>query len=179
MGKTPQQRRKLKTNQGKRSGMTRKAQKQARPKQRETRAVTTNITNPVVKAAWDTTKTRRKNFEDIGLVQDPNETVAAKTIPGATSKRSQQVEREPTEVVEKLEAMAKAAQGSQPVVAAPGEVKFVDDMVAKHGDDYQAMARDLKLNVYQHTARQIEHKVKRVQKTMALAAKYGVDTEAV
>eukprot|EP00038_Savillea_parva_P014274 m.10515 g.10515 ORF g.10515 m.10515 type:complete len:89 (-) comp2753_c0_seq2:206-472(-) len=69
--------------------------------------------------------------------------------------------------------------GSQPVVAAPGEVKFVDDMVAKHGDDYQAMARDLKLNVYQHTARQIEHKVKRVQKTMALAAKYGVDTEAV
>ena len=64
--------------------------------------------------------------------------------------------------------------GAKPVVAAPGEIQFVDAMLAKHGDNYEAMARDHTINIYQHTAKQIQGKIKRVQATMALAAQHGV-----
>jgi hypothetical protein len=64
--------------------------------------------------------------------------------------------------------------GAKPVVAAAGEIQFVDAMVAKHGDDYAAMARDHAINIYQHTAAQIQGKIKRVQATMAIAAQHGI-----
>eukprot|EP00036_Acanthoecidae_sp_10tr_P011635 CAMPEP_0182917564 /NCGR_PEP_ID=MMETSP0105_2-20130417/1594_1 /TAXON_ID=81532 ORGANISM="Acanthoeca-like sp., Strain 10tr" /NCGR_SAMPLE_ID=MMETSP0105_2 /ASSEMBLY_ACC=CAM_ASM_000205 /LENGTH=172 /DNA_ID=CAMNT_0025054577 /DNA_START=19 /DNA_END=537 /DNA_ORIENTATION=+ len=168
MGKTPQQRRKLKTNRGKKPGLSRRAQRDSTPKRREQLAVVKNIKNPVVAAAWDVTKTRRKNFEDIGLVQNPNSgSAASKVVAGKRSLRTRQV---PTEVVKQLEGMASAASGKKPVVASAGEVEFVDALVAKHGSDYKAMARDHKINIYQHTAKQIEHKIKRVNATLALAA---------
>jgi nucleolar protein 16 len=65
--------------------------------------------------------------------------------------------------------------GAKPVVVSVGEMQFVDELIAKHGDDYRAMAKDHKLNYYQHTAKQIERKVKRVRETEALAADLGVE----
>lgn len=65
--------------------------------------------------------------------------------------------------------------GAKPVVASAGEIQFVDSLVSKYGSDYKAMARDHKLNYYQHTAKQIEGKIKRVQATLALAEEMGVE----
>ena len=38
------------------------------------------------------------------------------------------------------------------------DVKFCSEMIRRHGDDYEAMARD-HLNIYQDTAKQIERKI--------------------
>lgn len=64
--------------------------------------------------------------------------------------------------------------GSRPVVAPAGEIQFVDALVAKYGNDYVAMARDHKLNIYQHTPSQIKKKILKVKATLDLAETQGV-----
>ena len=41
------------------------------------------------------------------------------------------------------------------------DVKYVEKLVSKHGDDTEAMARDIKLNVRQLTAKNLEKMVAR------------------
>ena len=41
---------------------------------------------------------------------------------------------------------------SQDIPLYEGQRTFAERAIAKHGDDYEAMARDLKLNELQHTA---------------------------
>ena len=38
------------------------------------------------------------------------------------------------------------------------ELKAMERLVAKYGEDYEAMSKDLKLNPYQHTANQLRKK---------------------
>ena len=38
-------------------------------------------------------------------------------------------------------------------------LKVIEALIEKHGDDYAAMARDHKINTYQHTAKQLRQKV--------------------
>ena len=42
------------------------------------------------------------------------------------------------------------------------EMMVFESLVAKHDDDYQAMARDIKLNKYQLTSGQIKRKIQRL-----------------
>jgi len=39
------------------------------------------------------------------------------------------------------------------------EQKLVLDMIKKHGQDYEAMQRDMQLNIYQKTAQQLKKRV--------------------
>ena len=36
--------------------------------------------------------------------------------------------------------------------------QFIKQLIDKHGNDYKAMARDIKLNIYQHTKAQLKNK---------------------
>ena len=53
-----------------------------------------------------------------------------------------------------------------------GEILFVKELVDKHGDDYVAMSRDHKINVYQHTPKQLKKKIQKVMQTLDLAEKH-------
>jgi hypothetical protein len=48
---------------------------------------------------------------------------------------------------------------SRPPRLSHGEVANVKALISKYGDNYKAMSRDLKINVYQHTPKQIKKRV--------------------
>ncbi|PVU96184.1 hypothetical protein BB561_001339 [Smittium simulii] len=64
-----------------------------------------------------------------------------------------------TEIAARLEQFAENAPKRERWCS-DGQLCFAQEMINKHGLDYQAMFWDTKLNVNQHTAKQIERKVK-------------------
>lgn len=69
-----------------------------------------------------------------------------------------------TEVVKELERLASLPVVSTPRVQSTREQDWIGDLVAKHGDDYDAMARDRKLNAFQQTAGDLRRRVKKWKK---------------
>ena len=53
----------------------------------------------------------------------------------------------------------------------------VKKLVLKHGTNYKAMARDHKINVYQHTPAILKRKVEKVMGTLDLADEHGIEHE--
>ncbi|KAI3633263.1 hypothetical protein MIR68_008801 [Amoeboaphelidium protococcarum] len=62
------------------------------------------------------------------------------------------------------EAILLGAQKQAPAVrwASEGQLQFIQECVNKYGEDYTAMAKDLKLNCYQYSPAQIERKIKKL-----------------
>ena len=52
-----------------------------------------------------------------------------------------------------------------------GEQQFLTKLIAKHGTDYAAMARDIKLNRYQQTAAELRRRIARLNASDGAAAK--------
>lgn len=104
----------------------------------------------IVRASWDTRKTRMQNYEQLGLLTEVNDKLKPANAP--------------TEVVGRLENMA--AAGEEPALprVVRGEFTLVDKLTGKHGHDYAAMARDIKINYLQWTPRQLQRKVEHVFK---------------
>jgi len=169
MGKVPQQRRKLKSNVGRKSGLSKKTQRNNNHKRGDMK-VSETIANSIVKEAWDKNSTMKQNFVKLGLVQNPNVGLHKKK----NKNRGQSIDVD-TSVVPKLEAALKAHVPTARF-AAGGEIRFVQELVEKHGEDYVAMARDHKLNVYQHTPKQIKRKILKVQGTLDIVRR-NVDAE--
>jgi len=74
----------------------------------------------------------------------------------------------PTEIVKILEAQVAAAAAIPKPERhiSSNEELICKDLIAKHGDDYQAMFRDLKLNKYQLTAKQLKKKCEKYLKSL-------------
>jgi nucleolar protein 16 len=57
-----------------------------------------------------------------------------------------------------LEAQAANVFGKHESYQSEGEKRFIEELIQKYGDDYDAMFRDIKLNIYQHTVAQLRKK---------------------
>ncbi|KAG9284649.1 hypothetical protein G9A89_004691 [Geosiphon pyriformis] len=75
-----------------------------------------------------------------------------------------------TDVVKALELQAQNF-GKPETHQAEGEKAFARKCIAKYGDDYQAMFRDIKLNTYQHTATQLRKKCEKYLKSLRQSEK--------
>lgn len=64
-----------------------------------------------------------------------------------------------TSVVKQLEEMARNVIPSAPRVQSDREQDWIADLVNKHGDDYEAMKWDKKLNVFQQSAGDLKKRV--------------------
>ncbi|CAG8622066.1 7030_t:CDS:2 [Ambispora gerdemannii] len=70
---------------------------------------------------------------------------------------------------------AQAANGyTRETHQADGELVFVRECIAKYGDNYEAMFRDIKLNTYQHTANQIRKKCERYLKSLSSSSSMSI-----
>lgn len=124
---------------------------------------------PLIKNAWEESKSIRENLVDMGLAFDSNITLKIPTakdslIPLMTDKPRPKAKTCPSKahIAEALEAEAKAPREKR--FALPlGQVQFLTYLLNKYGDDYEAMARDNK-NIYQETPRQIRNKIRTFQK---------------
>jgi nucleolar protein 16 len=63
-----------------------------------------------------------------------------------------------------LEAQAANVFGKHESYQSEGEKRFIEELIQKYGDDYDAMFRDIKLNIYQHTVAQLRKKCQRYLK---------------
>lgn len=76
-------------------------------------------------------------------------------------------EEDKTEVVKQLEEAAKHGY-SKPHVQSDREKDWVQNLIDKHGDDYEAMFWDKKLNIYQQTVGDLKRRVFKYKKANGL-----------
>ncbi|EDQ88119.1 uncharacterized protein MONBRDRAFT_33025 [Monosiga brevicollis MX1] len=157
----PRQKRKLRAGHVKKQ-----TARQAKKRSERQRTTKVQIQNSTIARAWDPKKSLLDNFRELGLVVDTNVDLSGdahrqKLRGGGITAPA----REPTEVVRELEQRA-ASVKTYKTFAARGEIIFIQSCIQKHGLDYDAMAKDLKLNTYQHTANQLQRKVNKYVETL-------------
>ncbi|KAI9552754.1 hypothetical protein GHT06_020634 [Daphnia sinensis] len=124
-----------------------------------------NITCPAIKNNWRTNLSASQNLKVMGLVYDSN-----KSLPVSSKTPTGPENPEPTTVVTELEKESSAPRTG--TMRMPKEkVKWIEYLLEKHGEDYEAMARD-KNNHYQETAAQIRQKIKQFKKRPAYLVKF-------
>jgi nucleolar protein 16 len=69
-----------------------------------------------------------------------------------------------------LENRSKQVESRGPPGMADYEIEYIDALIAKHGDDFIAMSRDIKRNFNQCTPTQLKRKVEKYQAFMNKAA---------
>ncbi|TRY77060.1 hypothetical protein TCAL_10220 [Tigriopus californicus] len=145
------------------------------------------LADGVIKAHWDARKPLKQNLSAMGLAYDANQVMSWPSTKRQMVERAQGRlthfnpaihESHPpaeTEAEAELEASTPSDQDDTPVVRAlkaqvaqvpvrqsfrftSEEVRWITQMMDKHGDDFKAMARDPK-NIWQCTPKQIRQKV--------------------
>ncbi|CAB3410702.1 unnamed protein product [Caenorhabditis bovis] len=139
---------------------------------------------PIIKTNWDITKTARENVQDMGIAFDPNEVVPIKKerleivdpvpIDGQIPVEVPVVEKKITRkkkntqqaeyVVKHLEEDAKKEEEeregqNRKFKLFHRETELCIYMLARHGEDFQAMTRDPK-NLWQYTPKQWAKKIR-------------------
>ncbi|XP_046454171.1 nucleolar protein 16-like [Daphnia pulex] len=124
-----------------------------------------NINCKAIKNSWRGDKSASTNLRSMGLVYDAN-----RSLPVSTKTPLERVPKEPTAVVKELEKEMNAPRTG--TMRMPKEkVKWIEYLLGKHGEDYEAMAMD-KNNHYQETAAQIRQKIKQFKKRPAYLVKF-------
>eukprot|EP00730_Choanoeca_flexa_P018595 TRINITY_DN9049_c0_g2_i2.p1 TRINITY_DN9049_c0_g2~~TRINITY_DN9049_c0_g2_i2.p1 ORF type:complete len:198 (+),score=27.65 TRINITY_DN9049_c0_g2_i2:51-644(+) len=166
MPSNPRQKRKLRAGHTKRQ-----SKKQARKKQQHKRESKVQVVNPLIAKQWDKKKTLNENFRALGLILDPNNDVAGDksrfTTRGGGVTNSEKPKSISTVVQELERIAAERADKTYKVFCSRGEVIFIQECIRKYGMDFVKMAKDIKLNTYQHTPKQLENKVKKYVDTIA------------
>lgn len=117
---------------------------------------TPTIHNDTIRANWDETKSVKANMAQMGLALNPNVTPSS-----SSSQDKKQPVVKKMQVIEELEKIASIEVPVKLSMSQP-DVQFCEYMMKKYGENYVAMARDIK-NYYQETPKQIQRKIGRYQ----------------
>ena len=93
-----------------------------------------------VRDRWDTDATVKENYRQLGLKMDPNE-------------RAPKVKSD-----NPIEFEVPAPAPSREPRLSHQEIACVRALIAKYGTNYRAMQRDIKINIYQNTKKQLKKK---------------------
>merc|ERR1711865_482944 len=107
-----------------------------------------------IKERWDIKNTLMTNYTKMGLVSNIKTLNVKAVRPIHARAKVDPIEFNTGEVCPQKERKN----------CSEGEAEVVEALIERHGDDYGAMARDHKINTYQHTARQLRQKVERYQR---------------
>ena len=118
-----------------------------------------NIDSKAIRKTWDKSKTLKQNFKNLGLMYNVNNVMPVKNTgnEGISNSEAMEVDKQPVNSVIK-EMEEEASHDVKPKKhIAPGEAKFLWELIQDYGDNYEGMKRD-KRNCYQHTAKQLRRK---------------------
>lgn len=159
----------VKQRPGSRKGMTKlgtaskKAARRQAAKQANGLANRRAIIHPAMRSTWDRRKGPASNLASVGLTGSVNK------IAKSRDKVARAIEIAPLpattqhkHVLQKLQNEANIPERKPHLVVHPGERHALETMVKRYGDDWERMARDIKLNYLQWTPRQLERKVERM-----------------
>jgi hypothetical protein len=122
-----------------------------------------------IREAWDPHKTMQQNYAALGLDMDPNADIK-KRIPKVIPDADLRVESVAS-FHKKLEEAREQTENMVPYVPksmSVNEQRILQMLIKKHGQNYEAMARDIKINVKQETARQLEKRIQLYNSLVAL-----------
>mmetsp|Transcript_9881 Transcript_9881/g.31723 ORF Transcript_9881/g.31723 Transcript_9881/m.31723 type:complete len:201 (+) Transcript_9881:41-643(+) len=136
------------------------------------------ITNSSHLSKYDVSKSQYENYKDLGLLADANQIGAVRGSIRGFKPRLKGPTAEPTgEEHHPLEdEVAPSVPTCRPVPA--GERKVLQDLVSRHGDDYAAMERDMRLNTHQKTAPQLRRRIAKMRDEDSAAALAASEAEA-
>ena len=116
------------------------------------------------KLGYDPKATQFANYQKLGLLVDSNQIGAErKHIKGFKPRvKGPCADPAPSGSVHQLE--LEVPEGLKTIKKVPeGEHKVLSALIERHGDDYTAMARDMKLNTYQHTAAHLRRRIAKMR----------------
>jgi len=131
---------------------------------------------PEVKGGWDPKKTLAANYKLLGLALNPNKVPAKYTsvlVPPDELETAMSVEVEEAEkavdsgkgegeshkpVDDMKKRVSELQEAHRPPVLSESERNLVERLFKKFSLDFKSMARDTKINTYQHTAKQLKRK---------------------
>jgi len=122
------------------------------------------LPTPQARAIWRKDKTLHENYLALGLALDPNKSVtklsAERESKGEPASVSDDVpdDRQGKSYLKDLLEVPDAAEKKAPNLGVR-ERHYVKKLYDKHGDNFDSMARDVKLNVNQYTKKQLKRKV--------------------
>ena len=112
---------------------------------------------------YDEKATQFANYERLGLLYDANQIGAVKDRVTGFKPRvkvHQGVATAPSSSSEPHVLETEMPEGLKTIRRVPpGEAKLLRKLIARHADDYSAMARDAMLNTHLHTAAQLRHRI--------------------
>jgi hypothetical protein len=117
-----------------------------------------------LRSAWDARLTGTQNLARVGLAPSVNDIHLTNARQHTRhEQRAANVNQRPerVDVLEKLELEAALPERVSKPVVRPGEEQALSRMISCHGDDYDAMSRDIKLNYLQWTPAQLRRKCNR------------------
>lgn len=125
-----------------------------------------------MRRTWDKRKSPAVNVSRLGLMSRVNHIQrgggkAAHPVPVVPL---DSMDSESKQVLTELEEEAARPEKEQKKVVQPGERLALERLLAKWGDDWEAMSRDLKLNYFQYTPSQLRRKVDRMRRVLGPAA---------
>jgi len=123
-----------------------------------------HLPTPQARALWSKEKTLHENYKALGLTLDPNASVSKLSFErereGEPVSLSDDVpdDRQGKTYLTDLLAVPEAREKKAPNLGVR-ERHYVKKLHDKHGDNFEAMARDVKLNFNQYTKKQLKRKV--------------------
>ena len=120
---------------------------------------------------YDPKKTQFANFAEAGLLADSNQIGAAtdrNRVTGFNPRvKGRSAEPRPADVTHQLE--LEVPEGEKTIrKVPPGETSVLRRLVEKHGEDYAAMARDMRINTHQQTASHLRKRIAKMKDDDAL-----------
>ena len=144
------------------------------------------VLDPAMAAGWDESKTMGENYRALGLETNPNRDIvpsaAAKGVGGSAGGRRKRrraaAEGDDAAAAPASELKVEAFKNIDSAKNISGQHttnrtlvteevhKVVAPLIRKYGEDYAKMARDIKLNPFQHTAAQLRRICTRVPEAL-------------
>lgn len=119
---------------------------------------------------WDNDKSTAKNYSQMGVIHDVNRhfnKYFSQENPNSTLEGKRKGTM--TEKLLECKRTYEESHGSRPIKSmAVKEQERLIKLWKKHGDDYKAMARDIKINIKQLTAHKLEQRSKLLRELQAL-----------
>ena len=138
-------------------------------------------TSALVAEAWGKNKTPSENYAAVGIVRDPNTlpTLRASALAVGGGRVEELIDGHaelPSFAKSKL---STAGQGRRPAnFMREDEMAYLRLCAARHGEDYVAMARDIRTNVQQHSAEHLATRIARLRRLEARQEEAPLATEA-
>mmetsp|Transcript_5504 Transcript_5504/g.7566 ORF Transcript_5504/g.7566 Transcript_5504/m.7566 type:complete len:171 (+) Transcript_5504:79-591(+) len=118
--------------------------KAARKQKNRSRFIKPQFTNDVVRDNWDNNASAKENLSKLGIVHDANAHFTEKEKMEAKTDVAELFHVPDSDDLKVVDANAKRRVMSEEIQ------KYLAALIAKHGDDYTAMSRDIKTNYLQY-----------------------------